>query len=964
MTTAYHAKYYAYDLTKIGPASQTDRLSMSLFDACVDLNPHQIEAALFAVRSPVSKGVVLADEVGLGKTIEAGIVLCQSWAEDKRKLLIICPASLRKQWALELQEKFGLPTTILDAKTYGQCRKDGIKYPFDQSAIIITSYNFAAKFKEEIKAVKWHLCIIDEAHKLRNCYRASNKIGQAIKLATEDVKKILLTATPLQNSLMELYGLSSLIDDRIFGDPASFRGQYTNSKSDLADLRDRITPFCKRTLRQQVLEYVPYTERKLITRGFKPNDDEHKLYESVSEFLLRDETYAIPHRQKHLTTLIIRKLLASSSHAIAATLDTIATRLQSLKQGIVDDSITEKLVEEEDLEEEYYEELPEMDFPSFQEEGAEFEHAPLRVDSLDLAKLEQEITEVEQYARWARSIGVDTKSRTLLSALEIGFKEMDRMGAAKKALVFTESRRTQDYLKNFLEANGYAGKIVLFNGTNSDPESKVILNNWLEANTNTGRATGSKPIDMRTALVENFRDTAQIMIATEAAAEGVNLQFCSMLVNYDLPWNPQRIEQRIGRVHRYGQKFDVVVINLLNERNEADQRVHQLLEEKFNLFSGLFGASDEVLGTIESGVDFEKRVHAIYQQCRSQAEIDTAFKKLQEELDDQIRNKIDDTKKLLLEHFDEDVHARLRMQLDDTKTTLDAITRKFWAITKYKLLVKAKFNDDDYSFDMIFPADEKFPFTKGQYRLISKDKENVPGEFLYRLGHPLGQWVIEQCKQDKLGRATLKFRYSEHPTKISVVEAMKGKWGWMTLQLLTLQSFEKEEYLLFTGVLDDGTILSQETCEKLFQVDSYAQGCDNIPLEAANLLGREAEQYTNATIHKALERNSKLFQEEQERLEKWAEDLIFSAEKELEDAKNQIKAMKRAARQAVTTEEQHRIQSDLKEMERRQRRLRQKIFDYTDEIEAKRDDFIDRLEKRLRQDTKNETLFTVRFTVE
>src|SRR5260370_37885315 len=233
---------------------------------------------------------------------------------------------------------------------------------------------------------------------------------------------------------------------------------------------------------------------------------------------------------------------------------------------------------------------------------------------------------------------------------------MAKMGASRKALIFTESRRTQQYLKTFLEANGYAGQIVLFSGSNSDAESQVIYQRWLQANQATGRATGSKAIDIRTALIEHFRDQATLMIATEGCAEGINLQFCSVVINYDLPWNPQRIEQRIGRCHRYGQKHDVVVINFLNERNEADRRVLELLTEKFSLFNGVFGASDEVLGTIESGVDFEKRILAIYQECRTPEEIDAAFRELQQEMDERIRTRMDDTRRLLFEHFDEDVH--------------------------------------------------------------------------------------------------------------------------------------------------------------------------------------------------------------------------------------------------------------------------------------------------------------------
>lgn len=319
------------------------------------------------------------------------------------------------------------------------------------------------------------------------------------------------------------------------------------------------------------------------------------------------------------------------------------------------------------------------------------------------------------------------------------------MGAKRRALVFTESRRTQDYLKQFLEANGYANKVIAFNGTNTAQDTRAIYESWLDKNVGTGRVSGSRPIDVRTALVEHFRDNAQIMIATEAAAEGVNLQFCSLVINYDLPWNPQRIEQRIGRCHRYGQKHDVVVINFLNERNAADRRVYELLEHKFKLFNGVFGSSDAVLGSVESGIDFEKRILGIYQSCRSQKEIKQAFAFLQKELEGQISTKMEETKQLLLDHFDEDVHTRLKVQLDDAHVQLDRFSSQFWALSKYILRDLAQFKDQDLSF-ALHPSPIQNA-KSGMYHLISKSKPNETGEFLYRPSHPLGEHVIEQGKR-------------------------------------------------------------------------------------------------------------------------------------------------------------------------------------------------------------------------
>jgi SNF2 family DNA or RNA helicase len=234
--TAYHAKYFAYELTRRHEADGVDRLSQSLFDASVDLNPHQIDAALFALRNPIQQGVLLADEVGLGKTIEASLVLCQYWAERRRRLVVICPASLRKQWAQELLEKFALRATVLDAVSLRKMRTGTPLATLESLAgkqVVIMSYQFAAKLEAEMRSIPWDLVVIDEAHKLRNAHRTTNRIGQALRRTFDGRKKLLLTATPLQNSLIELYGLSTLLDDHLFGDEAAFRKQFMSAGASL-----------------------------------------------------------------------------------------------------------------------------------------------------------------------------------------------------------------------------------------------------------------------------------------------------------------------------------------------------------------------------------------------------------------------------------------------------------------------------------------------------------------------------------------------------------------------------------------------------------------------------------------------------------------------------------------------------------------------------------------------------------
>ena len=974
MISAYHAKYYAHELTRRHAADGVDRLSQSLFDASVDLNPHQIEAALFALRNPLQEGVLLADEVGLGKTIEAALVVCQYWAERRRRLLVICPASLRKQWAQELHDKFAVPTTVVDAVSLRKQSAGDMLATLQRlvgKAVVIMSYQFAAKLEAELRAVPWDVVVIDEAHKLRNAHRASNRTGQALKRALQGRKKLLLTATPLQNSLMELYGLSTLIDEHMFGDEAAFRKQFMNSGAGLDELRERLSSFAKRTLRRDVLEYIKYTERKALTQPFNPTDDEQALYERISAFLQKEDSYALPKQQRHLTALILRKLLASSSHAVAATLVTIRERLQGLLTAdkTEDDGsqLVEQLIAEDDLEQDYLEEEA-----SEADEDAEAPTpAPAEDDKTGAAKdahavraaISAEIAELTAFVDAAQALQTDTKAQALLKALGLGFSKMAELRAPRKAIIFTESKRTQEYLHRFLSANGHAGKLVLFSGTNNHEDSTVIYQRWLEEYKGTDRVTGSPQVDRRTALIDHFRKGdgtgAEIMIATEAAAEGVNLQFCALIINYDLPWNPQRVEQRIGRCHRYGQRYDVVVINFLNTRNQADQRVLELLTEKFNLFSGVFGASDEVLGRIEGGLDFEKRILQIYDTCRQPEQIEAAFNALQAELEEVIADRIKDTQSQLLENFDEDVHDRLKLRLQDAEARLDKLGRWFWGVTCFALDGRARFDEQSYAFSLSTPPTG---IATGRYQLIRGAAQPDMLAHAYRLSHPLGEWSIDTSLNAATPVATLKLDYSKHGARVSVIERLRGMSGWLTLARLEVTAFETTEALLFSGLTDDGQVLDQETCERLMTIPA-AGNPTPLSTTVPEALLANSQRAVAATVAQVLEANQRLFNEERDKLERWADDKLLAAEEALKNTKARIAQLKRDARKAATLQEQDAIQRELSELERKQRRLRQEIFAVEDEIIAKRDELIASLQQRLQEKTSNETLFSVRWQV-
>ncbi len=961
MITAYHARYFAYELTKRCSSDSVEKLASVLADAQVDLNPHQVEAALFAFRSPFSRGAILADEVGLGKTIEAGLLLSQKWAERKRCLLVIVPANLRKQWSQELADKFYLPSMILENRTFNELIRSGNLNPLQQDAIVLCSYQFARAKEPYIRQTAWDLVVIDEAHRLRNVYKPSNKIANAIKQAIAPFPKILLTATPLQNSLLELYGLVSIIDDYAFGDFKSYRSRFTriSGEDDFSELKERLKPLCKRTLRRQVVEYVPYTNRHALVQEFIPSLQEQRLYDLVSTYLQQPKLYALPTSQRQLVTLILRKLLASSTYAISSTLDSLAQRLETaVAASEVVDAVPADLPENwevlEELADEWDEDEDESEKTDSQKLSAE-----------ELVEVRQEIAQLREFYELAKSIIKNSKGEVLLTALRRGFAAASEarkdLGAAtlqQKAVIFTESRRTQDYLFRILEQTEFAGKVMLFNGTNSDPKSKEIYRRWLEKHAGTDRVSGSPSADMRAALVECFRDEASILIATEAAAEGINLQFCNLVVNYDLPWNPQRIEQRIGRCHRYGQKYDVVVVNFLNRNNAADQRVYELLDQKFRLFNGVFGSSDEILGAVESGVDFEKRIAAIYQKCRTVEQIQFEFDQLQQELEAEISAGQQDAREKLLDNFDQEVVEKVRIQSRDY---LDRFNQRLWQIAQFVLADAASFDERNYRFMLHrnpFHGEEIFP---GPYQMGPQ----ANGANTFRVGHPLAQRILDLAKKLPTPYQEIRFNYTHSNKHIAVLEPLIGKQGWLCCVNFSVSALETEDRLILVGYTDGDLLLDETQCQRLFDLPGQEMESPGIPvpqpvLERLHALQADRQK---TLVEEMTQRNAHWFDIEMDKLDRWADDRRISLQAELHGLDVTIKETRNAARYAPNLPEKLELQRELRKLETKRDAAWRGYDEASRELDKQKDALLDEISQRLEQRSESLALFTVRWLI-
>lgn len=940
MYTPYHAKFLAHRLTLAGFGDEA--FARSLSTARVEMKPHQVDAALFALKSPLAKGVILADEVGLGKTIEAGLVIAQRWAEHRRRILLIVPASLRKQWSLELQSKFSIPSLILESKTYKTRRKAGEAKPFDRvGAVLIVSYEFADKRLGEIATLGWDLVVIDEAHKLRNVHKKTgSQRAKNLKRALAAPFKVLLTATPLQNSLMELYGLVSVVDEHVFGDEFAFKANYTGRAAGPAGillLKERLKTVSRRTLRKTVLDagHINYTKRNPITEHFDPFPLEHKLYEGVSAYLQREDTFLFADRNNPLLLLNYRKILGSSTKALEQTLEKSIATLKRKRWGgadIVDD------IETND---------------EWSEAADDAEHVEPEVP-IDPVKLEAEIAELTGLLAIAKKIGSNAKGDCLVRVLPCILDGIVAKGGQRKAVIFTESVRTQRYLRDLLTENGFAGQIVLMNGSNADIESRAIYETWVVNHRGTEVISGAKSADMKQAITDAFRGDKTILIATESGAEGINLQFCSVVINFDLPWNPQRVEQRIGRCHRFGQKIDVTVVNFLNLKNRAEARIYEL-KSKFKLFDGVFGASDEVLGALGNGVDglnFEARVLEIVQKCRTIAEVDAAFDKLQAELCESINADMLAARQTVMDNLDTSVVQKLKDRDGRIRDVLSEFDRALLTLVRAEL-PEARFHKGE---PRRFDYDGKTWTTEWP---LADEK----GWQFFRLADDnLALKLVKDAGGRSLPTAALTFRYSpQFHQNLSDVRQHIGAKGWLSVAKVTLVAAGKEmQHIVVAAVTDDGRALAPGTANRLFFVPAEAGDadglCPNGALEAAHKT-RLDEVETEA---RAL--TGQWFDETGQKLNRYAADMEKALDAEIAELGERVSELRTRSRDpALALEQKVALQREASKLDRQKDELVAHRFARKKKIQDDVDKMLDDVAESLRLEPLVEPLFTIRW---
>lgn len=393
--TPFHAYYKARLLEQLPEAEQFLPVFAS---SDIEIYPFQIAAASFALRSPYQKGAVLCDEAGMGKSHEAMLVINQKWLEGYSRILLVIPnADLLHQWTEMLERFYTVPYVVLTNRDqWRQNTSEDNSNAFIQDAIVITTYDFAADNEEAAKVVNWDLTVFEEANALSPVYREDNKQAKALKRIAGDSFKLLLTGTPIEKNIMDLYGLIWFIDKTLLPGEKEFLARYLRRPENYPELSERVSRYCFRTLRSQAKHYAKVTERVLLTVEYTPGKAERQLYDLLYAYINQPEKRAFPEMNQYDLALRLLGLLGSSTAAILQTIKGIVKRLQGLENAA------------------------------------------------------DELSQWQEIQTAAESIPQDAKAGELLTVLKQGFSLMKKTGAKQKAVIFTESVETQKMLQNLL----------------------------------------------------------------------------------------------------------------------------------------------------------------------------------------------------------------------------------------------------------------------------------------------------------------------------------------------------------------------------------------------------------------------------------------------------------------------------------------------------------------------------------
>jgi adenine-specific DNA-methyltransferase len=835
----FNRRILAEDLVRVRRPDDRERYAASQRQARIDPNPHQIDAVIFALRRLREGGCILADEVGLGKTIEAGLVIAQIRAEGAQRILLIVPKSLIGQWQSELFTLFGIEASEDQSH-------------FFTSGVYLVGREFAGSERGAALlggVPAFDLVVIDEAHEIfAGLHKRYDRDGLYDDTSVEALMAhrvrgflrsapvLLLTATPMQNSLAELWGLVQYVEPTgtLLGDLTTFRELFCRDDDRTLvpgqehELQRRLGTVLQRTLRRQAQEFLdrPFTQRRCRLYEYKMSDDERSLYDDVTEYLLQASLYAFAGSQRRLLLIGFHRRMASSVAALAASLENVAVRLRHRAAGRpVKEDASEVL---HDLEED----------DAIEETGVDGPAEPGR------GPIAAELARVEGFVARARALPHDAKARSFQDAIRVILELGQNGDGSGKAVVFTESLTTQEYLRKLLLDAGLNDEdITLFRGSNDHVRAHQAHARWLDE-VGQQLAPASRPtreVAVRLALVHEFRTRSKVLVCTEAGAKGLNLQFCETVINYDLPWNPQRIEQRIGRCHRYSQQRDVTVVNFIAKDNDAHRLTFEILSQKLDLFGRVLDASDVVLHeprtdapeTVVSALslEFESDLRNIYSRSRSLDEVTQELAALRDKIAvrrDDYEREYARTSSIIKSRFDDDVRRVFKRLRDELPQGLVQLDRDLAELVDGYLSTHAPgYRRSDQAYRVVFdlargtelPAD-----VGGGRRFATGDARGVTDAEPLSLSHPLVRLAIAEARAWPGGVVDLTLP----DAAASDLAALAGQAGVLAVTLVDYAGFEPVQRLV-TAAIVDGVAIEPAVADRIVRLPAT----DRQPADAA-----------------------------------------------------------------------------------------------------------------------------------
>lgn len=725
------AYYYS---TKIKEFRKEELLAPVISSSNMEIYPHQIASATFGLKrfndfanfssfSTENKksGVILCDEGGLGKTYTAMMIIATRYNMGDNKILVVVPNQLTFEWVEIFENSFNVPYTLLKDKEQMQ------DFVYSGEEVVITTFTMAKEYAEYFESLDFEIVVVDEAHKLKSG-RAESLLYDCLKNISKNAFKVLLTATPIQNSILDIYNLAMLIDDNLFEDEDSFYKRYYRREENYEELAKKIRQIAFRTLRREIAQYVKIPDRIGISLEYEYTDAELKLYKLLESYLALEEKVAFPKMDKYDLTLMMTKAFSSSKDAFLKLLNGVQSRLT--------DGEKDKI---------YIDEMIKL---------CEKQNNSAKIEMLD-------------------------------EVLNKVLKELKSKKLNEKIIIFTKYRATLEYLFNHLNKGKYKDKVLTFDSKNSD-------------------------IDIKEKFKSEYNNEYKILITTDLASEGFNFNFASSVINYDLPYNILKIEQRVNRVHRMGQQGESIVINFFNHQNFYDVRILELIKKRVLQFNIIMGSSDNFIGEFLSiGECFEK-----LENLKTFNEISNEFKENQNNVLDEIEYVEKLSNHFLYTSFSKEVRDSVTLTPKVIKDSTEYLTNNLWEFTKCFFRNKTNFKLDDETMSVVVPINAKSPFTgkalKGsKYSILDNSvskacKHTITGNFVKNMADEIlwqGVNLKNKVKLDDLKISRFKLLYY----KIEV----KSKSS----------RFFPRTFYRFIGTNENGDLLSQNECVKIIESD-------------------------------------------------------------------------------------------------------------------------------------------------